>query len=198
MAMADTIVIFNVETSGMDIRRHEIIRVAAAAYSISRWKVINTFDQKIEFDLERADPKSLEINGYDEDKWGIEAVDRHKAWRAFDDFLASHKNVKKWSEAKGKAYFVAQGAGYNAMRFGHPWLSESYKQRGAFLSMDFKVLDVMQLMQWHLALCGFELENDKLETVCKHFKIDFDPYDTLGKALATSRLIGKLAGRADA
>lgn len=195
---SDTIVIFHVETSGLDLRRHEIIQVAAAAYSISRWKVIDTFERKIEFDLGRAAPEALHVNGYDEETWRLEAVDRHKAWKAFDDFLNAHRSVRKWSEQKAKHYMLAQGAGYNATRFAHPWVAESYKQRGAFLAIDYKVLDVMQLMMWHLKMCGLELENDQLETVCHHFKIEYDPRDLSAKVLATARLIGKLAGRADA
>lgn len=192
---ADTLTIFDIETSGLDSKRHEIVQFAACAYSISRGEILDTFEEKLQFNVAAAEPKALEVNGYNRDVWRERQVTWQTFAREFNNWAEPHRCIRKVSHSNNREYYVLQGAGYNALRFAYPWLVEHYKKQGWFLPFCPKVLDVMQLALWRLRLTGVELADEKQETVCKHFGIEYDAHDALENVQACARLIGKLVGR---
>lgn len=192
--MTDTIILFDLETSGLDSRKHEIIQIAAAAYSISRGELIDEFATNVAFDVKRAEPRALEVNGYDPARWEgaptcFEALDRWSRW------LRPHCAIRKFSERARREYYVALGAGYNAVKFDYPWIMQKSKDLGLFIPLDPKILDVMQLALWINRLNGAQLEDDKQVTVCAHHGISYEAHTALGDVRGMAELINALTGR---
>ena len=192
--MTDTIILFDLETSGLDSRKHEIIQIASAAYSIAHGEVFDEFATNVAFDVKRAEPKALEVNCYDPAKWegaptAFEALDKWSRW------LRPHCGVRKFSERTGREYFVALGAGYNAVKFDYPWIVQKSKELGLFIPLDPKILDVMQLALWLNRLNGADVADDKQVTVCAHYGINYEAHDALGDVRGMAELINRLTGR---
>ncbi len=195
MSSLDTLTIFDIETSGLDSHKHEIVQFAACAYSIKLNTVIDTFEAKLDFDRTTADPVALNINGYDPDVWAATQIKFPAFIKEFDRWSKPHRCVRKFSERTKGEYYVMQGAGYNVLKFDYPWMCEHYARTKAFLPIDMKVLDIMQLAMWRLRLTGTVLDNDKQGTVCRHFGIEYNAHDALADVQACATLIGKLVGR---
>lgn len=189
--MNDTLILFDIETAGLDMHKHDIIQLAAAAYSILRGEIIDEFEQKLLFDAGRADKETLDINGYTPEDWASAVLPRTAAMK-FSDWLRPHCAVRRWSDKKQAEYFVARGCGYNAVRFDQPWLAEMFRRLGLFLPLDIKVLDLLQLAMWKCELEKIDLPDHKQETVCRHFGIEYEAHEALADVRAMALLITKL------
>ena len=73
MKIVDTdrpLAITDVELTGLDVARHEIIDVGLVLVQPQTLEVLDTFETKAKpLHLETADPESLKINGYNEEEW---------------------------------------------------------------------------------------------------------------------------------
>jgi DNA polymerase III epsilon subunit-like protein len=81
------LVFLDVETSGLNPYKHEIVEIA---FVRTTWdcKPLKNFETKVLMQLpDNADPKALEINGYDEEVWKKDAVEGHVALDALQGFL---------------------------------------------------------------------------------------------------------------
>jgi len=64
------IIIVDLETTGLDPKKHEIIEVGAVVFDAHTFVVERELDFKIRpTHIETADPVALKINGYSEEKW---------------------------------------------------------------------------------------------------------------------------------
>lgn len=79
MSKPDKLVFVDLETTGLDPGKHEVIEIAAIETSLDGRIVFRTYHRRIipQF-LDRADPEALAINGYSASEWA-DAVPRSKA-----------------------------------------------------------------------------------------------------------------------
>lgn len=150
------IVFFDLETGGLDPDKHPIIQAAFVAVSPIEdgMKELAHLELKIQFSEKLCDPKALEMNNYNPDVWNIEAHSPDRACAKIVSFLEEYKDLEQVSKTSGKAYRVAQLAGYNAQAFDFRFLQAWFKRREAFLPASFRVLDSYQLALWFMLVLG--------------------------------------------
>lgn len=151
--MKDVTVFFDLETSGLDLDKHEVIQFAAAAVEIDGFGGATTMasiECKVQFDESEASAEALEINGYSPDVWEAQALPRAEVVALIGAFFRRYSTVKKTSKRTGRDYKVARVAGHNIVSFDAPRLLEMFKrERGAFCPADtYAALDTLQLARW--------------------------------------------------
>lgn len=168
--MPISLVTFDLETSGLDPEKHEIIQIAAIAEGPSG-EAIGRFQRKVQFSESFADPQALAVNHYDPEVWRKEAISRHEMAADFARWLRPYQGLRRTSKA-GKPYSVAQLSGYNAVAFDIKFLVKHFQDTGAFLPCDMRVLDVLQLAMWRGFLEDWGIANYKLATVAASLGIE--------------------------
>jgi len=192
------LVIFDLETTGLDPERHTIIQIAAIAVD-AEFNEIDQFEAKVKFRLGDADPTALAGNTFGQfladDMKGIKFNDPHV------DQLPSYQMVEfervynhKWKQIalhpatvegqftkflkkhatvpnvskRGNLWYSCAVAGHNAARFDLPFLQAWYKKLGQFCPANFFPLDTM-LMAWERKLLeGIQYPDLKLETLARY------------------------------
>lgn len=188
------IVFFDLETGGLDHRKHPVIQFAGVA--LEDWKEIDSLELKIRFRLDRADSDALDLNSYDPIVWNREAVDKSNAVIAISSFLHSHSTVPMISK-RGKAWKSCQLAGHNA-KFDRDFLAALFDSVQEFCVGGFIPLDTMYLAAWWregLAANVAQPADIKLATLCEYFSIDTGrAHDALTDVRATVELAKRLNG----
>jgi DNA polymerase III epsilon subunit-like protein len=193
-AMQQRLVFFDLETGGLDPKRHPIIQLAAVAVD-EELQVLEAFEAKIIFDTKRANAHSLRKNHYHPGIWAKEARDAKVVAKDFAEFLRRHATVAAVS-ASGQSYKVAQLVAHNAA-FDGPFLTTWFDKLGLYLPARRLVLCTMQLAMWQFL--GGEAQapsNYQLATLCKHFGLPFhaaSAHEALGDVAATVQLFQQLA-----
>ena len=188
------IVFYDIETSGLIPKKHDIIQIAAIAFSIEsgNWNELEEFEIKLEFDLEKADPEALKNNCYNKEVWEKEAMPQKRAIRVFSDFLRKHSDVKRAGKKSGKAFFCCRTAGHNIKNFDDPFVRAFFKRMDIFCPMDFmEAYDTIQLALWEfgLKMTGSVPKNYQLETLCNKLDIPLEnAHDALSDIRANSEL----------
>jgi DNA polymerase III epsilon subunit-like protein len=173
-ATMNKIVFFDLETSGLDYKKHEVIQIAARAVD-ENFRGVDRFAARVTFDKEKADPDALKINHYTEEAWAS-ALSPHQAAADFGAFLSRHATIRMTSKA-GNPYRVAQLAGHNVASFDFPFLRALfYRDDDRFLPAGFITLDTLQLAAWTFRVAQPENapENLKLGTLAEFFGIEVD------------------------
>src|ERR1019366_3616301 len=106
-----SLVFFDLETAGLT-SAHPDIQLAAIAVDPD-WNELDTFDEKIRFDISRADPEALKLNHYDPAIWEREALGECAVVKSFAAFLGPYKCVQLVSKRTGNPYSVARLAGHH-------------------------------------------------------------------------------------
>ena len=95
-------IVFDLETTGFDVRTHEIIEIGAVRVSSDLTEIRGTFEEQIQpLHIERAMPDALAVNGYSDEGWkGAKTL--HDALGAFCTFgsggiLAAYNITFDWS-----------------------------------------------------------------------------------------------------
>ena len=89
-------------------------------------------------------------------------------------------------------------AGYNVgfdIGFMKEWFEDIGPKNAYRTLFHYKALDVFSLVFFLRYLELIDTENDKLETLCKHFNIEIDAHNALSDILATKQLYEKIADR---
>jgi DNA polymerase III epsilon subunit-like protein len=181
---------FDLETGGLNARRHPIIQLAAVAVD-QNLEPLEAFEAKIRFDPKKADQNSLRKNHYSPGQWAREASAPKEVAEEFGQFLRRHAAVPMLS-SEGTTYHVAQLVAHNA-GFDGPFLQAWYERLGVYLPARYQVLCTVQRAMWF-----FEERRDeppppnfKLATLCQHFGVSFhaaSAHEALADVAATVNL----------
>ncbi len=81
--------IIDTETTGLDADRHELIGFGAIV--LYNLQIIESYEiWVLPENIERADSKALEVNGYDPEKWRNRAVSQSKGAERIGFFMSRH------------------------------------------------------------------------------------------------------------
>jgi len=194
-AVESRLVFIDLETGGIDPKRHPILQLAAIAVD-DQLEMLEAFEAKIKFDSRKAKAHSLRKNHYHPGVWAKEARDGKEVAREFAEFLRRHATVPALS-GRGEPYNVAQLVAHNAA-FDAPFLATWYEKLGIYLPARRLVLCTMQLAMWQFAMSDQPPANFQLATLCKHLGVPFHAaaaHDALGDVTATVRLFQAIAER---
>lgn len=188
------LIFFDLETGGLDPKRHPIIQLAAIAVD-EHLDVLEAFEAKIKFDERRANAHSLRKNHYHPGVWAQKSREAKDVAKGFSEFLGRHASVPALS-AQGKLYHVAQLVAHNAA-FDGPFLTAWFDKLQIYLPARRLILCTMQLAMWQfVSEKASAPSNYQLATLCDHFGVPFhaaSAHDALGDVTATVRLIQAIA-----
>lgn len=189
-------VFFDLETGGLDPKRHPIIQLAAIAVD-QHGDVLEAFEAKLTFDRKRANAHSLRKNHYHPGVWAREARGGRGVAEEFATFLKRHATYSQLS-AEGQSYQVAQLVAHNAA-FDGPFLQVWYQRLGVYLPARRLVLCTMQLAMWLFMSNSVPPANFQLATLCNYFDVPFHAaaaHEALADVSATVRLYQAIASHA--
>jgi DNA polymerase III alpha subunit (gram-positive type) len=194
MNPGDRVVVFDVETGGLDPYRHPVIQFAAVACD-GEWSEVEAVEVKVAFEETLADAEALALNHYDPSVWAREAVAGPIARGKIADFLRRHATVEKTSRG-GKTYRVARLCGHNS-RFDAEFLAAWFKSAGEFLpAACFEALCTLNLARWLTLGTSAPPVDHKLGSLCSWAGIAADnAHDALADVRATAELARRLMSR---
>ena len=163
-------VFFDLETAGLNPKKHPIIQLAAVAVD-HHLEPVEAFETKVRFDERRANRYSLRKNHYHPGLWAREALDPQEAANCFNQFLRRHATFPMLA-SDGRPYHVAQLVAHNS-NFDGPFLHTWYKRLNIFLPARYQVLCTLQRASWYFNEHPDEpLPADfKLATLCQYFGV---------------------------
>jgi DNA polymerase-3 subunit epsilon/ribonuclease T len=192
------LIFLDLETGGLDPRRHPIIQLAAIAVDGESLRALETIELKVQFDERRANKYAIRKNSYSRAVWQAHALPEEEAANRFGAFLRRHATYPTVSRS-GETYHLAQLVAHNAsfdVDFLHTW----YEKLKLFCPARHQAFCTLQRSLWHF----FEnpprssLTNFKLESLCQHLGVPFsaaDAHDALGDVRATVELYRALVAR---
>ena len=191
------IVFFDLETTGLDPKRHAILQVAAVAVDES-FNDLETFEAKIRFDERRANRNSLRKTHYHRGVWVRRALDAGEAAKRFADFLRRHASVTKLG-SDGEPFQLAQLVAHNAP-FDTAFLQVWYERLCLFLPVRYQVFCTLQRALWYFQEHPDEMPpvDFKLATLCNYFGVPFhaaNAHDAVGDVNATVALYRAMSER---
>lgn len=144
---------YDLETGGLKVG-DPIIQIAAVTveHAGAALKEVDSFECKIVVDRTKCDPKALEINHFNPERW-TDAITEVQAVAEFSTYLKEHADVDMISSRSGRPYKVAAVGGYNITGFDTERLSHLFaKMNRSFLPIRFSgQLDVLQGAVWYFA-----------------------------------------------
>jgi DNA polymerase III alpha subunit (gram-positive type) len=149
----------------LDFCKHEIIQIAAI-HPVSG----DSIDIKVQFDISKASPEALAVNGYSEARWA-NAVTPKQAAIDFDKFCSNHVSVAKKAKMTGKPYRIAVLMGYNNSSFDKVFIDKLMKEHISFSHFDYRQIDVYELAKWLLPY----LPEYNLSAMVKYFNMEQRP-----------------------
>lgn len=177
-------VYFDLETGGIELR-HPVIQIAAVAVDDGTMAEAGSFEQKVAFNEEAADPEALRINHYTAEAWK-DALKPIDATMQFSEWLKPFSSVEKLSK-RNTPYRIAKLAGYNAVTFDAPRLKALYGSQ--FFPCSYQIRDVMQRAFWWFDEHEKQPASFKLTDVCAYFGIAADgAHDALADVRLTIAL----------
>lgn len=186
------IVIYDLETSGLDHKRDAIIEIGARVYDTSFSDELARYDRKVLFKVENASPEALAKNGFDEALWKAEGVNPRVAAREFSQFLTQWSNPLV--SARGNKWRGARMAGHNIAKFDTPFLRSWFERLGhKFAPIDPYCLDTYQMAMWVHTYGDESFDALSLKALCKYYDIELlQAHKASSDAEATAKLIRKL------
>ena len=185
------IIIYDLETAGLDMNKHAITQIAAVAVRLEDLEIVNEFEAKILFDISNAEKSALAVNSFNSETWAKEAKKPSTVAVEFDSFCSPYQYT--FVSQKGNRVSTGFGCGHNSERFDCPFLHAWYKRLGVWCPMGFKGLDTMQMaLTLEMTHEDINFKGDhKLANVATVLGIDFNP-DDLHDALDDVKLTAKV------
>ena len=184
------ILFIDTETGGLDPKISAALIQLSGVIRINK-KDVEKFNFYIKpFEHSEVSPEALKVQGRTTEELESEKYKSEKeVFKQFTELL--DKYVDKYNK---KDKFIV--AGYN-VKFDINMLNSFFKRNRSnylFSYISSVTIDPLPCIGF-LQLCGIlpELENNKLETWCKHFGIEFSAHDSMEDVLATEKLIFKIA-----
>ena len=182
------IIFIDTETGGVNAEKSALIQLSGII------EVDGTEKEKFNFYIKpfensEVNEKALEVQGRTLEELKTEKyIEEKEVYKQFVNLL--DKYVDKYDRTDK---FIV--AGYN-VRFDVDMLKAFFQRHGnnfLFSYLDSSMLDPLYSIRL-LQVAGIlpVLENNKLETWCKHFGIELKAHDSLEDIEATKKLIGKL------
>lgn len=197
MGVPETIVFFDLETTGVDIDKDEIIQIGAVAVSPPpNLNPLMKFEVKIKPTPEgAAKTKSFKDTVYDSEVWEREGVRPSVGFGRFSHFLKRYAKVPKASK-RGKRYYVARLAGYNCAKFDYPFLRKEFNRYDFFLPADWYTWDIMHWAMGCNAVLGLGLTSFTLSNVAEALGVSLDnAHEAIADVKATLGIADELLKR---
>jgi DNA polymerase III epsilon subunit-like protein len=187
MTMQGKIFYFDVETTGTDPKKHDIIQLAYLI-DIDGLEAEEGSLVMQPFDFKSIDPGALEVNKLTVEQLKSFPVPK-EVYRNICGTLS--KYIDKYD--KNDKF---QPAGYN-VGFDCDFFKEWFIKNGDVYYgswFNWKKIDPLQVLYFMDGMGLISLPNYKLETVCEHFGIKIDAHEALSDIKATKQLIEILSG----
>jgi len=175
-----------------------LMEVAAVAVESATYRVIDTIDMKVEFEMRYlTDYKILGCNKFSAETWAKYALPEEVVAKKLAIFFNRYATVGKTSRKTGKDYYIPKLAGHNSSAFDAPRLKILFDKHGQFFHDEMlRTLDTQ-----HKALWFFEdnpavpqPDNYQLQTLTAYFGLaPFDAHSALPDARASVDLAYVLA-----
>lgn len=179
--MATKICWIDVETTGLQNWKHDIIQIAGMIDI--NGQIVDTFNFNCKpFNWDDITPKALEVNGVTMDQLMM-FPDPHEIQTALEDIFNTH--VDRFNKGD-KFYF----GGYNAS-FDDGFVDQFWKKCGAKFYrsyFEYKLLDVLPLSIAYAQAFAPYLPNHRLETMANHLNIEINAHDALSDIQATREI----------
>lgn len=171
-------VALDIETTGLDVAFHEVIEVGCVFFAFNTKKklfeVEGTLELKIKPEhIDRANPRSLRVNGYEEYKW-VDAISAKKAYTLLSKKLKDRVMV-----------------GHN-VGFDFYFLDQGFKKAGVKNTLHYHTIDTLSMAYLKLQnnvdakrlslqyLCDFYgIENKKAHTGLADAQATYELFVTL-------------------
>ncbi len=172
----------DIEATGLDVDTHELIEIGCVLVEQDwdsedkkpTFKIIEEFEIKIKPErIEDADPVSLRVNGYTEEKWA--------------DASSEKDAMVLFGEKTADAIMVAHNVSFDSA-----FIEKAYRTTGVPNKMHFHKLDTISIAFAKLHL-DENVDKYSLRFLCDHFGItNSEPHRALSDAHATFELYKKL------
>ena len=174
------LVFVDIETTGMDSRRHEIVEIALLRVGQSWTDGMPAFTEQFSWTtkvfpkhIETADPVALKINGYSASEW--------------KDSMHLEDALVQFSEKTDGAIMVAHN-----VAFDFEFLNANLLAHGIPNKMHYHRLDTVS-MAYQALSASSESARYSLVELCKHFGIEFkNPHSAMPDVHADFELFKKL------
>lgn len=141
----------DLETTGLNSKVHEIIEIGCVVASQPDLKMVDEFVLKVKPEnISNAEPRALEINGYNEKDW--------------EDAIPSHKALQIYSEKTKDCIFVAQN-----VTFDWGFLEEACHKENINLQLRYQRLDLLSMA--FMKLYEADVKRFNQRELCKYFGV---------------------------
>lgn len=143
--------VIDLETSGLDPEKHEILEIGAIVFDDRDFKIYHTLEARIQpTHIDTAEPRALEVNGYNEADW-VDAIPLKTALEHLA-LIASDSTML--------AYNVS---------FDHSFLDKAYKDCDMATPFAYHRIDILSIA-W-AKIPHSKVQSWKLRTICSYLNI---------------------------